>query len=332
MRRESEQSGGLAISLSKVSFFTVLLGSLFVTYLVVASLIAFFTVKIVGIPIGPKMTTKIVLTIILFIPLYLILAYILSLIVTRDLRKLEKGVERLPEAEAVPESRIREFSRLGEVIREQARKISSMLSDQRLLIYRIAHDLRTPTANIRNILTAIKDGVIKEEERKTYIERAIRETHRISEFLDLALTGLKKAAKEREPEVIDLGEIVSEVAQDWKLRAEERGFDLEVLTQEAKVQVPRSEVEEILSNLIENAILHSGGNKVEIKVFREGEKAFLEVSDNGRGPKKERLIDSYRKGSIGLYIVKELVFRRRGDLEISSDQNGTKVAVSFPLV
>ena len=302
------------------------------TYLVVAGLIAFFTVKIVGIPIGPKMMTKIVLTIILFIPLYLVLAYFLSFIVTRDLRKLERGVERLPDAEAVPESRIREFSRLGDVIREQARKISSMLTDQRLLIYRIAHDLRTPTTNIRNILTAIKDGVIKEEERNTYIDRAIRETHRISDFLDLALTGLKKAAKESEPEVIDLGEVVSEVARDWKPRAQEKGFELEVFTEEVRVQVPRSEVEEILSNLIENAILHSGGSRVSVRILKKGDKAFLEVSDNGRGAKKERLIDSYRKGSIGLYIVKELAFRRGGDLEISTHPEGTKVAVSFPLV
>ncbi len=315
-----------------MSFFTVLFGSLFATYIAVAGLIAFFTVKIVGIPIGPKMFAKIVLTIILFLPLYLLLAYTLSLLVTRDLKRLEKAIEKLPEVDELPESRIREFSRLSKVIGDQAKRISSMLSDQRLMIYRIAHDLRTPTANVRNILTAIRDGVIAEEEREGYIEKAVRETHRISDFLDSALSGLRKAVREREVSPVELGRVVRSVVEEWRQRALERGFEIECDVQDLKIMVPEEEIEEILSNLLENALMHSGGNRIEVSVKKEGERAVMVVSDNGRGATRELLVDSYRKGSIGLYIVKELVWKRGGEVRIESEGSGTKVAVSFPLI
>jgi len=315
-----------------MSFFTVLFGSLFITYLIVAGLIAFFTVKIVGIPIGPKMFTKIVLTIILFLPLYLILAYGLSAMVSRDLRRLERTIEKLPDVEEMPESRIREFSRLAKVIEDQARRISSMLSDQRLMIYRIAHDLRTPTANIRNILTAIRDGVISEEERDNYIDKAVRETHKISEFLDSALSGLREAVKEREVHPSEVSRVVMAVLEEWRPKAEGKGFEITAKTEDLTVAVPEKELEEILSNLIENALQHSGGTRIELIVRKQGDRALIEVSDNGKGADRELIVDSYRKGSIGLYIVKELTWKRGGEVKIETGERGTKVAVSFPLV
>ncbi len=315
--------------MSKVSFFGVIFGSLFLTYLVVAGLIAFFTVKIIGIPIGMKMFTKIVLTIVLFIPLYLLIAYLLSRLFTRDLKRLEGSLENLPDVEDVPDSRIREFSRLGEVIKSQARRIAGMLSDQRLMIYRLAHDLRTPTANIKNILSAIKDRVIPPEEVDAYLDKAIGEADRIGDLLEFALSGLKKVVSEEQGERVNLADLINRLTEDWNHRAD--GFEITCLCDEVHLEVPRRDLEEIINNLVENAVLHSGGSRVVVSACSRNGEVVIEVADNGKGADRDLLINSYRKGSLGLYIVKELVWKRGGDIDIESGKGGTRVAVRLPL-
>ncbi len=315
--------------MSKVSFFGVIFGSLFLTYLVVAGLIAFFTVKIIGIPIGMKMFTKIVLTIILFIPLYLLISYMLSRLFTRDLKRLEGSLENLPDIEEVPDSRIREFSRLGEVIRSQARRIAGMLSDQRLMIYRLAHDLRTPTANIKNVLSAIKDRVIPPEEVDAYLDKAIGEADRIGDLLEFALSGLKKVVSEEQRERVNLADLINRLTEDWNHRTD--GFEITSLCDEVNLDMPRRDLEEIINNLIENAVLHSGGTRVVVSACSRNGEVVIEVADNGKGADRDLLINSYRRGSLGLYIVKELVWKRGGDIDIESGKGGTRVAVRLPL-
>ena len=304
---------------------------MFFTYLAVASLIAFFTVKIVGIPIGPKMFSKIVLSITLFIPLYLLIAYLISRFVSRDLLRLERQLSDLPERTQFGDSRIREISRLSKALSRQARRISQLIEAQRLMLYRLAHDLRTPVSNIRNVISGIKDGVIKGREREIYLSKALEETLKIERLLESSLSKLRKIGRESRPEEVDLKEFFNSLGSIWKVKTKREGIILTLeVADRPKLRIPRDDLEEIVGNLIDNALKHSGCSEVWVRAFEDGNRVYLIVEDDGRGIKEEKLVDSYKRGSLGFYLVRELTWKWGGEVSFEKPQKGTRVVISFP--
>lgn len=302
--------------------------ALFLTYLVVASMIAFFTVKIIGIPIGKRMFTKIVLSILAFVPVYLLIAYLLSRFVSRDLLRLERSIRDIPYPRELPRSWVREVDRLSEVIGDQSRRIKEIIEAQRLAIYRLAHDLRTPVANLRNILTGIKEGVVG----KDYLERAVEQADRISSLLEEALSQIRKTSKVREKEEVDLCGFLRSLERLWSLRFREKGLELKVeCVSSIKLSISPIDLEEIMNNLIENSFKVTEKGGVLVRAWEEEGKVLILVEDTGGGMERGRLAEAYRKGSLGLYIVRELVWRNGGDVRIESSKRGTRVVVTIPL-
>ncbi len=305
-------------------------GSLFVTYVVVASLIAFFTVKIVGIPIGKKMFTKIVLSIVAFIPLYVLLAYLLSRFVSKDLTDLEESVREFPFTKDTGGSFIKEIDRLGEVIKLQSERIRAMVEAQRFMLYRIAHDIRTPLTNIKNVMEGIRDGVVGESERDTYMEKVVEEVDKATAFLEEALSNLKKVNRDTPKEKIDVCTLIENLLPLWRLNFQTKGISVVVrCDRDVFLVMPPIDLEEILNNILLNVLKHTSASEIRIEVVKEDGKVFLKVKDNGEGFDKAKIKDSYRKGSLGLYIVRELVWKNGGQIDIRSGEEGTEVVIAF---
>ena len=318
--------------MNRVSFFTVLFLLLFLTYVVVASLIAFFTVKIVGIPIGKKMFTKIVLSILAFVPLYLLVAYAISRFVSKDLLRLEESVRKLPFSGKAPGSWIREIDRLSEVISLQSERIGGMVEAQRFMLYRIAHDLRTPLTNLRNVLLALREGLIGEEERDSYLEKLLRETEKMEALLESALSNLKKVSRDTERKDVELCSLLEEVRSLWELRLAQKNVKLVVdCPPNLSVRISPVDLEEILNNLIDNILKHTDSKLIEVGVRASDRWAEIKVGDRGKGFNSANLRDAYRKGSLGLYIVRELTWKNGGEFFINSSDTGTEVVLRFPL-
>jgi len=308
-----------------------LLISLFLTYLVVASLIAFFTVKIVGIPIGKKMFTKIVLSIAAFVPLYFLLAYFLSKFLSRDIKRLEEGVRKLPYNGEVGGSWIEEIDGLSKALSRQAERIKEIIEVQRLTLYRIAHDLRTPLTNVRNVVLALKEGLIAPHEREAYLDKVIAETERIEALLEEALSGLKKVSRKPERKKVEICSQLREIVSLWEVRLRSEGVELLFECDGgALVNLSPLDLEEIVNNLLENSLRHSDSKQIKLSVIKEGDRVLVELSDSGKGMDTSKLQEAYRRGSLGLYIVRELVWRNGGSVEISSSTDGTRVVLSFP--
>ncbi len=306
---------------------------LFITYIVVAGLIAFFTVKIVGIPIGKKMFTKIVLSILAFTPVYLLIAYALSRFVSRDLMRLEESVRKLPFSGEAPKSWIREINRLGEVISRQSERIGDMVEAQRLMLYRVAHDLRTPLTNFKNVLLALREGLIDESERELYLDKLVNEADKMENFLEEALSDIKKVSRETKRRRIALCSFLKEFEAVWKLRLMKDNVVLLLnCPEEVELNVSPLDLEEILNNLIDNVLKHSDSRIIELSARELEGTVLISVRDDGRGMDSAKLREAYRRGSLGLYIVRELVWRNGGELSINSSADGTEVVLRFPAV
>ena len=192
----------------------------------------------------------------------------------------------------------------------------------------VSHELRTPVAAL------VSEASILEE----HLERMPPEARRAAELLvgDVArlrrlvedLTNLASLDAGREQvrtEPFDLATLV-----DGTIRS--RGWDgrLEVRSEPVPVATDRSRVDRIVANLIGNALEHGGGG-VMVRVGRDEEGAFVEVTDAGPGIGPEHLphvferfyrVDGARSGpgsGLGLAIARENARLLGGDLEVRSE-------------
>ncbi len=302
------------------------------TYVVIASLIAFFTVKIVGVPIGRKMTAKIVLSIIMFTPIYVLLAYLLSKLISGEIEKLNRSAKQLPFNKSVGESFISEVDSLANTIRLQAERIMEILEAQRFLLIRMAHDLRTPITNVRNVLQAIKEGVIGKEESGEYIDRLIMETQKMEELIEEILADMRRSVRKSQPERLNLSNLLREIVEIWKLRFDSKGLELLAeLEEDIEVYLSPVDLQEVINNLLENALNNTERGRVKVSLRKKDRDVEIEISDSGTGIQEGEIMKAYRQGRLGIYIVKELVWRNGGSLEMSSGGAGSSVKVRFPL-
>ncbi|WP_020588742.1 sensor histidine kinase [Desulfobacter curvatus] len=194
-----------------------------------------------------------------------------------------------------------EIDRLGTTFREMAARIETQMgelkaSDQmrRELVANVSHDLRTPLATLQGYIETllIKDNQYSGEERRHYLDIAIRHCRRlntlVSELLELAR--LESVRMEISPEPFDPRELIQDICQKFTLAAEQKEIEL---SQRFETAVPFVEadialIERALENLIENALNYTPVNgRVLVSVSLETEVA-IRVSDTGTGiPERE---------------------------------------------
>jgi signal transduction histidine kinase len=162
----------------------------------------------------------------------------------------------------------------------------------------------------------------------------------INSILELSRQGRRTLA----PETLDLGDVVDGVAATMTQRAEKAGATI-VRSPLPKVESDRMAVEQILSNLIENAIKYlSPARAGEVRI--EGRKSAgwveIDVIDNGRGiapTDHQRIFDLFRRAGaqdqggegIGLANVRALAYRLGGRVDVESQlDQGARFTLTLP--
>ena len=142
----------------------------------------------------------------------------------------------------------------------------------------------------------------------------------------------------------DLAALAVEVAARFTDDAAEQGSVIE-LDAPAPVRCPHdpSRMDQVISNLVSNAVKYGRGAPIRVAVHAEGGCAVLEVEDRGIGiapehPDRifgrfERAVSSrnYAGLGLGLWIARRLVEAHGGTIEVeASDARGTRFAVTLP--
>jgi len=217
--------------------------------------------------------------------------------------------------------------------------LQDRLSSIGVLASGVAHELNTPLTTMQFIVG--RDPAISRETRKalgTEIDR----------MAGIA-KGLLTFASPSALSVLDLNQVVSETL---KLLRDYSYSNIEFKTELHSSALPilgmRSELEEVLVNLVNNsidALAHHPSARIEIKTHLhpgEGDVAQLVVSDNGTGIAPEilsKVLDPFfttkppGKGTgLGLYMVHQIVQRHHAKIDIGSTLNsGTRVTLTFAL-
>lgn len=213
----------------------------------------------------------------------------------------------------------------------------------------IAHELRTPLANLSAELEVTLGRSRREEEYREVVGSSLEECGRLSRLVDnllfLARAETPDVAVRRQ--LVDLTAEIENVKEFYQPVAAERGINLEVRAEDgATARVDRGLFQRAVSNLVDNSLRHTdSGGAIMIKCRRRDEMVELEVEDTGCGIPPEHVphvfdrlyrVDSARSHStggagLGLAIVKSVVDVHDGSIEIVSELGrGTRIRFTLP--
>lgn len=234
-------------------------------------------------------------------------------------------------------------------VNDQARLIKLKQAEQayKRLMTGLSHDVKTPLTSLVGYLEAIQEKIVTGEEKEEYIRVALDKAHHLKDFVESLFEWVKLDAKEQifQFEICDLNEISRDILADWIPMLEDKQFTykIDIPGEEYSIRLDRNAYTRILNNLLQNALLHSEGNKIAIQIIEDKKQAHISVTDNGKGISEkdmshifERLYqcDESRSGSgngLGLSIVQELIAVHGGTIQAdSSSHGGTKFTITLP--
>ena len=265
---------------------------------------------------------------------------------TRELEKLNRELERRVEERTAA----LELSTTREREARLAAEAAIQVRDEFLSV--AAHELKTPVTGLRATAQILARKLRKGEVEGpswlsggllTIDQQSDRLTRLIGQLLDVSRLDQDKLTAERAP--TDLTELAERLVSAFRARSNKHKF---VLCADSGVvaEVDPVAIEQVLSNLLDNAIKYSpDGGQVDVEVRGGGDgRARLAVRDRGIGipPEKRDAIfqrffqahaDEHRSGlGLGLYISRRIVALHDGDIaaEFPPD-GGTRFVVRLPM-
>ena len=268
-------------------------------------------------------------------------------------RALSTAAERLGRgdlAQRVDLSTGDEIGHLGETFNRMAADLEQAERQRRSLMADVAHELRTPLSNIRGYVEAMRDGVAERDDATLgIVQQQIAHLTRLVE--DLRLLALAEAGEltlHLQPE--RMNDLLRSVADAFGPRAAAKGVAVrrEPAEELPPVSMDRSRVEQVLHNLVENAVTHTPeGGAVTLTASAAGP-GFLRVSvaDTGPGMERDALdavferfyrLDPSRAratggAGLGLTIAKHLIEAQGGRIWAESEPGqGSTFIFELPL-
>ena len=199
-----------------------------------------------------------------------------------------------------------------------------------------AHELRTPLTSLRGYAETLLDGGLEDAEHREGFVRIIRDQAVRLEALVgdlLALSELEQPGARLRLEPVDLRELAEKAAAGFRARAEQARLSLRVQPGTAAPATgDRGRIEQVLANLIDNALKYTEKGGVTISVGTAEEGAWCEVADTGPGIHEwdqPRIFERFyradkarsrEKGGtgLGLSIVKHIVALHGGQVAVRS--------------
>jgi signal transduction histidine kinase len=194
-------------------------------------------------------------------------------------------------AERMPESAIPELNQLGISFNAMASSLGDVEKRRRELISDLTHELRTPLTVVRGYLEELADGKL-DGSPELYL-RLVRETKRL-EGLIHDLQELSKAEAgylSIDLQPVNLRSLFVSLVERFRDQLLEEGptLQLDFPPDIPPVMADIDLVEQILVNLLGNAIRYTEEGSIQIEVYRENRYVWIAVIDTGVGIAKEDL-------------------------------------------
>jgi signal transduction histidine kinase len=233
---------------------------------------------------------------------------------------------------------IEAFTSMGTALRAATYREAELEQERRLFIGAIAHDLRTPLFSLRGYLEAMQTGVARSAEQVTkYIALSQKKAEALERLIgDLfAYTQLEYLAIVPQQEPIDLGSLLERSVESLHLKSSAKGIHLDVGGQTDPCSLVGDEylLTCAVENVLDNAVRYTPvDGTIQIRWFRDQERAYFTITDTGPGIAPEALAHVFtplyraeasrnrQTGGIGLglTIARRILVAHGGDLTVAN--------------
>lgn len=263
----------------------------------------------------------------------LIIGYFISKIISKPIEELSLAAKKIGkgnfDASFKIETELDEINELSSTLEKAKDELSRTDELRRDLMANVGHDLKTPLTMIKAYAEMTRDFENQpQEKKKENLNIIIEETDRLTRLVNdiVDLSKLQSNVYELKLEETDLNQLIKDIIKRYNVFVENEGYNLEYNlkdnTDEYKVLIDKNKIEQVIYNLINNAVNYTGNDKnIFVELLNEKKKYVVKIKDTGKGIKPEeidKIWDKYyhnnkkhKRNSIGtglgLSIVKNIL-------------------------
>ena len=210
--------------------------------------------------------------------------------------------------------------------------------------YVASHDLRSPLEGIKKLASWVSEdnAELLSDQSKRHLKQMLQRIGRLENLLDDLLQYSRAGRVDHQTLSVDTGQLARDIAE---LGDRPKEFTVSVASDMPILVTAKTPLEQILRNLISNAIKHHNRVDGTVKVSYQPNGRFVEfeVSDDGPGIDRQfheqifkmfttlKPRDDVEGSGMGLAIIKKLVERYGGKITVQSDHNrGTTFRFTWP--
>jgi signal transduction histidine kinase len=250
-------------------------------------------------------------------------------------RRLDKAVEK----------RTQQLTELNEVLSMANQRLEEQEKAERSFLNIAAHELRTPTQAIMGYAEMLKMNPSTDKYLDAILNNADRLQRLIEDMLDITRIENNLLTLRKEPIYVD--EFVRKISDDYadKISATKKNIQIEVgRLDRAKVLVDKSRLQQVVSNLLNNAINFTPSGMIKIDVVADPlveKRVIVSIADSGTGVDssiESRLFQKFASKSqngtgLGLFIAKSIIEAHGGKIwyERNPLRNGAVFKFTLPL-
>lgn len=282
---------------------------------------------------------------IVFLILYaatLLLLLVFDFNVSRPLKKITAGASAYAAGNLdynIPVNTDDEMGYLASTLNYMSDELDKMGDYQKKFVANVSHDFRSPLTSIKGYVEAIMDGTIPPEMQDRYLKIVVDETERLEKLTQSLLT-LDKMDSGGRPlirSIFDINDTIKSTVAAFEVicRRKRIGFELHLLSGPLLVNADKEQIQQVLYNLIDNAIKFSrNDSSIKLETSERHGTVFVSVKDSGSGIAKSsinKIWDRFykqdssrgrdRKGTgLGLSIVKEIITAHNQNINVISTE------------
>ncbi|MFY9588795.1 MAG: ATP-binding protein [Actinomycetota bacterium] len=215
------------------------------------------------------------------------------------------------------------------------------------LISTVSHEIRSPLTSVKGFTSTLlsKWERFSDEQKRVMLQTINYDADRVTRLLGdlLDVSRLEAGRLELKRQEVDVIALATDAVMRLRLDAADHRLEVSFPDEFPKVTADPGRIEQVLMNLVENAIKYATPGDIVVSGSDDGGEVTVRVSDQGEGIPADHLphifTKFYRRGSgerrsgtgLGLYICKGIIDAHGGHLFVEkSDKTGTVFAFTLP--